>query len=247
MPRRPRTRAAAAAFLAALAFVGTGCARTVSGSAQPAVDSALCATAVMFVLDVSLSMEATDVAPNRLLVAQRGAREYAVGLGPEVQLGLITFAGTAQVQVHPTTDRAPFLAAVDAVELAERTATGEALLSALATLGTLDTLAGVDGPRRIILISDGKQTVPAELDAPRGAYTAADAARSANVAVSTISLGTALGVVAIPNATGPAHRVQVPADPDSLREIAQRSGGDFWSATTQPALSAALSAMTCHR
>lgn len=231
-----------------LAVAGTGCARTISGSAGPATaDTTVCDAGVMVVLDVSLSMEATDVSPSRLRVAQQAVREYALALRPDTGLGLTTFAGTAQVLVLPTTDRAPFLAAMDSIELAERTATGEAVFTALQSLAMYAALGAVNGKRRIILISDGKQTTPAELGAPRGAYTAAAEALRKDVSVSTISLGTADGVVDIPNAAGPPHRVPVPADPESLREIAQRGGGEFWSATTLPELTAALAAMTCTR
>ncbi|WP_280338610.1 VWA domain-containing protein [Nocardia neocaledoniensis] len=130
MPRRRRTRSAVAVFLAALALVGTGCARTISGSARPATaNTTVCDAGVMVVLDVSLSMQATDVSPSRLHVAQQAVREYALALRPDTGLGLTTFAGTAQLQAMPSTDRGPFLAAVESIELAERTATGEAIFT----------------------------------------------------------------------------------------------------------------------
>lgn len=218
------------------------CGQEVSGAPLPAAAGpAVCDTVVMFVLDVSLSMEATDVPPTRLAVAREAAREFANRQPAQTDLGLATFAGTAQLHVTPTTNRSAFTTALDAVKLSERTATGEGIYTALAALSQV---VPVDGPQRIILLSDGKQTQPADLDAPRGAYTAAREAQSKNIPISTISLGTAHGVVDVPDHST-SVRVPVPTDPDSLREIARLSGGDFHSATTLPELSAALAELTC--
>ncbi|MFE1591180.1 VWA domain-containing protein [Nocardia sp. NPDC058705] len=217
-----------------------------SGTAEPVVPvPAVCDTVVMFVLDVSLSMEATDVAPSRLAVAKQAMKEYAQGLAPGTQLGLVTFAGTASVQVTPTTNRAGFTNAVDNVRLAERTATGEAIFTALQAIDSLDKVAPIAGPRRIVLLSDGKQTMPEDLDAPRGAYTAARQANTFHTPISTISLGTADGVIEVPNNAGHA-KVRVPADPDSLREIAHLSGGTSHTATTLPQLTTTLAGLSCH-
>src|SRR5919206_1889051 len=68
---------------------------------------------VVLVIDVSLSMQATDVAPNRLAAAQAAAKSFADQLTPGVNLGLVAFAGTAAVLVSPTTDREAVKRAVD--------------------------------------------------------------------------------------------------------------------------------------
>jgi Ca-activated chloride channel homolog len=84
-----------------------------------------------------------------------------------------------------------------------------------------------------VLESDGKQTVPEKLDDPRGGFTAARAAKAKNVPISTISFGTTGGTVDIPNNdTGGTDRVRVPVDDASLREIADLSGGSFFSASS---------------
>ena len=62
---------------------------------------------VMLAIDVSLSMEATDVAPNRLAAAQEAATQFVADLTPGVNLGIVSFAGIATVLVSPTTDRPP--------------------------------------------------------------------------------------------------------------------------------------------
>src|SRR5690606_40582206 len=74
---------------------------------------------VMLAIDVSLSMKATDVEPSRLEAAKAAAKEFADKLTPDINLGLVSFAGTATVLVMPTTDRAAVKQAIDSLQLAE--------------------------------------------------------------------------------------------------------------------------------
>ncbi|WIX76119.1 VWA domain-containing protein [Amycolatopsis carbonis] len=185
---------------------------------------------VVLVIDVSLSMEATDVAPNRLKAAQDAAKQFAENMTPGVNLGLISFAGTATVLVNPTTDRAGVVKAIDNLKLAQSTATGEGIFAAMQSIESFSAVVGgADGPppARIVLMSDGKQTVPEDLYAPRGAYTAAQAAKQAQMPISSISFGTTHGSVDI---EGKPQDVRV--DDDSLKEIARLSGGDFYKAAS---------------
>lgn len=189
---------------------------------------------VMLVIDVSLSMEATDVEPTRLAAAQEAAKSFADGLTPGINLGLVAFAGTASVLVSPTANREATKSAIDKLQLSERTATGEAIFTSLQSIDTLGAvLGGGDAapPARIVLLSDGKQTVPLELDDPRGGYTAARAAKDKGVPISTISFGTSYGSVEIEGDAG-VERVPVPVDDPSLREIAELSGGSFFTASS---------------
>ncbi|WP_104480289.1 VWA domain-containing protein [Actinokineospora auranticolor] len=186
---------------------------------------------VMLVIDVSLSMEATDVAPTRLKAAQVAAKSFAEGLTPGVNLGLITFAGTATVLVAPTTDRGGVAKAIDNLKLAQSTATGEAIFAALQSIdGFSQVVGGPDGPppARIVLMSDGKQTIPTENeDDPRGSFTAAKAAAERKIPITTISFGTADGTVEIEGRTQ-----SVAVDDDAMKEIASLSAGDFYKAAT---------------
>src|SRR5690606_14400519 len=86
---------------------------------------------VVLVIDVSLSMEATDVAPTRLAAAQEAAKQFADDLTPGINLGLVAFSGTASVLVSPTTNREATKSAIDNLQLSERTATGEAIFTAM--------------------------------------------------------------------------------------------------------------------
>lgn len=189
---------------------------------------------VMLVIDVSLSMEATDVEPSRLAAAQDAAKSFADGLTPGINLGLVAFAGTASVLVSPTANREATKSAIDKLQLSERTATGEAIFTSLQSIDTLGAILGggdAAPPARIVLLSDGKQTVPQNLDDPRGGYTAARAAKDKGVPISTISFGTSYGSVEIEDEAG-VERVPVPVDDPSLREIADLSGGSFFTASS---------------
>ncbi|WP_188828218.1 VWA domain-containing protein [Nocardia camponoti] len=193
---------------------------------------------VVLVMDVSLSMEATDVEPSRLEVAQRAGKEFVDGLTPGINLGFVTFAGTASVMVSPTTNREAVKHAIDNIKLAERTATGEGILTAMQSIDNLGAVLGggeTPPPARIVLMSDGKQTVPDDKDTsnPRHGFTAAALAKNKNIPVSTISFGTEWGTVEIPDADGKgSQRVKVPVDNTSLRKIADLSGGEFYTASS---------------
>ncbi|WAL63348.1 VWA domain-containing protein [Amycolatopsis cynarae] len=183
---------------------------------------------VMLVIDVSLSMEATDVKPTRIRAAQDAATAFAQGLTPGINLGLVSFAGTATVLVAPTTERQNVVTAIGGLKLAQSTATGEGIYAALqAVQGFSAMVGGAEGPppARIVLMSDGKQTVPEDLYAPRGAFTAAQEAKKEQVPISTISFGTDHGTVEIDG-----RQVPVDVDDGSLQEVARLSGGDFYQA-----------------
>jgi Ca-activated chloride channel family protein len=193
---------------------------------------------VVLVIDVSLSMQATDVAPNRLAAAQAAAKTFADQLTPGINLGLVSFAGTAAVLVSPTTDRDSVKRAVDGLRLSESTATGEAIFAAMQSIDSFSrSVAATDAegppPARIVLMSDGKQTVPGpdgEND-PRGSFTAARKASEAKIPVSTISFGTEYGTIDIEGG-----RTRVAVDDASMKEIADLSAGQFFTAATEDEL-----------
>jgi Ca-activated chloride channel family protein len=196
---------------------------------------------VVLVIDVSLSMQSTDVAPTRLGAAKVAAKKFIADLAPGMNLGIVSFAGTASLLVSPTPDRALAMAAVDHLELAERTATGEGIYAAIQAITNLNSVLGGQNtapPSRIILESDGKQTVPASLDDPRGGFTAARTAKEKGIPISTISFGTKDGTVTIANQVIP-----VPVDDDSLHTIAELSGGRFFTASSLTDLNQAYGAL----
>ena len=145
---------------------------------------------VMLVIDVSQSMRATDVEPNRMVAAEQAAKQFADELTAGINLGLVAYGGTASVLVSPTTNRTTVKHAIDKLQFEDRTATGEGIFTALQAIATVGAVIGggdTPPPARIVLFSDGKETVPSNPDAPKGAYTAARSAKGQGVPISTIS------------------------------------------------------------
>jgi len=219
-PRRPgwARHLPPALLLVALVLLTIGLAGP-TGQVQVARNRAL----VVLVIDVSLSMNATDVTPTRLLAAQDAATDFAHGLTPGVNLGVESFAGTATALVSPTPDHEQAVTAIRTLQLAESTATGDAIAAALNGIDAFNRrIPGGDGgppPARIVLMSDGKQTVG------RDEFAMARQAGAAHVPISTISFGTEYGTVAIGG-----KDIPVPVADGDLAQVAQLSGGDFYPA-----------------
>jgi Ca-activated chloride channel family protein len=180
---------------------------------------------VMLALDISRSMTATDVQPTRLGAAQAAARRFLEEVPDAYQVGVVTFATRANVAATPTEDRDFASAALSQARSGEGTALGEAIVLSLQAAGRVQTEDGERPPASILLISDGAQTV--------GRVTpiqAARRARTADVPVFTVALGTPDGIVERKLTGGFTERIRVPPDPGSLRRVATASGGDFFTA-----------------
>src|SRR5499433_2229608 len=89
---------------------------------------------IILAMDVSGSMRATDVQPNRLVAAQNAAKAFIGELPRNVKVGIVAFAGSAQVAQLPTTNREDLITAIDRFQLQRATATGNAIVVSLATL-----------------------------------------------------------------------------------------------------------------
>ena len=243
-PDRPgwRRHAPATAFVLALATLAVATARPEMDIRVPHERAT-----VIVAIDVSRSMEATDVTPNRLDAARAAAATFVEGLPDTFNVGVVTFSGTTAVLSEPTTDHAAVIARLQTLSLADSTAIGEAVFTSLDQVaamaargddpggpsggatpdGEAEEREEVDVPARIVLLSDGSNTKgrePAE---------AAVAATEAGVPVSTIAYGTAAGVIENQGRTIP-----VPVDEETLAELADTTGGQAYTAASGDELTA---------
>ncbi len=226
-PRRPgwRRHLTFALLLVALAVLSVGVARPSSAVRVPRENAT-----VMLNIDVSLSMEATDVLPSRLTAAKDAGKEFVGLLPTRINLGLVSFGGQANLLVPPTTDRNAVRAAIGRLNLQQSTAIGEAIFTSLQAIQVFtkstQNAGGKPPPARIVLLSDGTNTVGRPVSA------AITAAQQAHVQISTIAFGTQDGTVTIGGQTQ-----RVPADDATLQEIANRTGGTFHTAHSEQELS----------
>lgn len=220
-PRRPgwRRHLPAALFVVAVAALVVAWAGPTAPTTVP-VERAT----VMLAIDVSLSMQAQDVEPDRLRAAQAAAVDFLAVVPPELNVGLVTFSGVATIAVPPTTDRDLVAEAVQRLQLAERTAIGEAIFASLDAINIVPTEPGAEQvPAAIVLMSDGATT------AGRADELAVAAAVEQGVPVTTIAFGTDEGAITIPGDPIP---IPVPVDRTALEVIAADTGGAFFSAVT---------------
>jgi Ca-activated chloride channel family protein len=222
-PRRPgwRRHVPAAALLLMFALLVVGFARPTAEVQVPRERAT-----IMVAFDVSASMDATDVAPNRFEVAKQAARQFVQGLPERFNLGLVSFSGSASVAVPPTLDRQAVLDALDRLSTDSGTAIGEAVFTSLEAIASLDTEEQAP-PAHIVLLSDGSNTTG------RMVSEAAAEAVSRGVPVTTIAYGTPEGVI---NLSG--SEVPVPVDGPALRDLAQTAGGGFYEAASGDELQA---------
>jgi Ca-activated chloride channel family protein len=210
---------------------------------------------VILAVDVSLSMGATDVDPNRLTAAQAAAKEFVEESPADVRIGLVAFGGNAILVQTPTINREDLLVAIGRFQLQRGTATGSALYAALAAL--LPD-AGIDlqsldfkwYPPRNQSEQHSKRKPATKPDAPvaPGSYSSGaiilmsdgrrtigpdplDAARFAaerGVRVFTVGFGTKEGTTV----SGDGWSVYVRLDEETLQAIADTTQGAYFHAGT---------------
>ena len=213
---------------------------------------------IWLALDISRSMRVQDVQPTRMVAAQDAAKAFLGALPREIEVGLVTFAGTAQVAQQATRDRPSLVAAIDAIQMQYGTAIGSAIVLGLAELFPEH---GIDleemnfGPRRASRAPDQRspRPPPKEIDpvAP-GSYASAaiillsdgrrttgvdtlEAAKMAadrGVRIHVIGLGTPDGHTAM----GEGMAMFLQLDEPTLRRVAAMTGGEYHHAATAEAL-----------
>jgi Ca-activated chloride channel family protein len=175
---------------------------------------------VVLVLDISLSMQATDVKPTRLDAAKEAALTFVKALPAQYNLSVVSLSGNPSVRLPPTIDRVQAQQAIRSLKVQESTAVGESIYTALSALQMAPK--GTDSspaPGAIVLLSDGQNT------AGRSPAQAANEAKKQNVPVYTIAYGTENGYVDLDG-----KRERVPPDKALLAGIAVATGGQTYTA-----------------
>src|SRR5688500_10806497 len=256
MPRVPAWRRHLPAALSLLAL-----ATLVAGFAQPhaLIPVPKDQATVVLVMDTSGSMAATDVQPTRMGAARQAAKTFLDAIPGSFKISVVAFASTTRTLLQPSTDRAAARAAIDSLQDNGGTAMGDGIMRGVeiaqasvastqaATLvpsfpptatpaGGAATEPPANKPAAILLLSDGANT-----DGRATPVEAARAAQAAGIPVYTIALGTEDGVLEVPGAPvmpglggrrSPTRRIEVPPDERTLRQIAEITGGQFFSAPT---------------
>jgi Ca-activated chloride channel family protein len=222
-PRGPgwRKHVPAALLLAMFVLLVVGFARPTAEVTVPRERAT-----IMVAFDVSASMAATDVSPDRFTAARQAAEQFVRNMPPRFNLGLVAFSESASVAVPPTTDRQAVLTALARLTTTAGTAIGEAVHSSLDAIAALDD-EEERPPAHIVLLSDGENTTG------RTVEEAAREAASRGVPVTTIAYGTQDGVIELQG-----RQVPVPVDGPALQQLAETAGGNFYEAASGDELQA---------
>jgi Ca-activated chloride channel family protein len=237
-----------ALFLVALSALLFGAARPVARVPLPWARST-----IMLAIDVSLSMRVNDVKPTRMVAAQEAAKLFLRDLPKDIEVGLVTFAGSSQVVQRATLDRESLVAAIDGFQMQMGTAVGNAIVQCLAelfpdhgidvgelTFGTKPhgrSLAAKDkpAPRQITPVAPGSYGPAAIILLSDGRRTtgidtleAAQMAADRGVRIYVVGLGTSLGDAATPEGIP----IYLQLDEPTLREVARMTGGEYHHAGT---------------
>jgi Ca-activated chloride channel family protein len=208
---------------------------------------------IILAMDVSGSMRAADVQPNRLVAAQEAAKSFLKELPRTVKVGIVAFAGSAQVAQLPTTNRDDLVTAIDSFQLQRATATGNAIVVSLATLfpdagidisdfspksrqtGVAIDRAGKPPPKEFTPVAPGSYTSAAIIMLTDGQRTtgvdpldAAKVAAERGVRVYTVGIGTVDGETI--GFEGWSMRVRL--DEETLKAIANKTNAEYFYAGT---------------
>ncbi len=207
---------------------------------------------VILAMDVSGSMRAEDVKPNRLVAAQAAARAFIDDTPRSTRIGIVAFAGSASLVQAPTSNREHAAAAIEQFQLQHATAVGSGILVSLkaifpdveldpfdmkprlrgaaASVGSGSAAAGGSAPVKpgsygsaaIILLTDGQTTTGPD------PIEAARVAAERGVRVFTVGVGTPEGEIL----TGEGWSIRVRLDEEALKQIAELTGGEYFHAGT---------------
>ena len=235
-----------ALYLLALAFMLTALARPVTVVKVPSQEGI-----VILAIDVSLSMRATDIKPDRITAAKAAAKAFVLKQGENVKIGIVSFATDASLVQPPTTDHELVLAAIDRLRLQRATAIGRAILTSLDAIVEASGAAGeadlpsavltqpqnpnapqkptktavpgaAKAPASIILLTDGQNN---QFPPP---LSIIDQAIERGIRVYTVGVGTPAGAVL----SLEGRSIRTSLDEATLKQIAADTDADYFLATS---------------
>jgi len=210
---------------------------------------------IVMALDASGSMRAKDVEPSRLVAMQIAAKQFVAEASPRTRIGVVVFAGTAQLVQPPTDDREAVIAAIDRIQLQRATATGSGLIVSLATIfpdagfDVSTAVFGREAPRNAPIgdakqLGDKKEFKPVEPGSYSNAVIilltdgqrtsgpdpieVAKLAADRGVRVYTVGFGTTAGEII--GFEGWSFRVRL--DEETLKTVALMTRGEYFYAGT---------------
>lgn len=221
MPRRPgwRRHLPASLLLLTLVALTTGFARPSADVRVPRAQATL-----IVALDVSGSMEATDVSPSRIEAAKTAAAAFVRGLPKTFAVGLVSFSSSAGLAATPTQDHEAVVTAIQNLQIGGGTAIGDAVAASVQAAEGVSA-QGSTAPARVVLLSDGSNTTGQSVEA------GAQQAVQAQIPVSTIAYGTQEGVV-----SQRGQQIAVPVDTAALAGLAEATGGTSYTALSKDQL-----------
>jgi Ca-activated chloride channel family protein len=242
-----KRRLPAAVLLAALAVLIAAAARPHATVMLPSQQQT-----VILTMDVSGSMQAPDVAPNRISASQAAAKAFASRLPRNVRVGVVAYADSAQLVQQPTTHRDDVMTAIDRFQLQQGTAIGSGILVALNAIfpdqdiDPYDTGARAHKPARALGAKKAQPEAAAPKPVPPGSYSsavivlltdgqntigpdpldAAQLAASRGVKVFTVGFGTKDGEIV----GFEGFSILVRLDEDTLQKIAEMTRAEYFHA-----------------
>ncbi|CAN5754724.1 VWA domain-containing protein [soil metagenome] len=214
-------------------------------------------SSILLAIDVSLSMRVTDVKPSRIVAAQEAAKLFLRELPKNIEVALVSFAGSSTVAQHSTLDRESVATSIDAFQMQLGTAIGDAIVVSLAelfpddridlaemTYGSRPQARSLDDkarppPKQITPVAPGSYGSAAIILLSDGRRTsgidtlaAAKMAADRGVRIYVVGLGTVDGDTSTPDGMA----IYMKLDEPTLREVARMTGGEYFHAGTAETL-----------